>query len=171
MALTIKAASRRPKLKNMANTYSQVYLQFVFAVKGRQSLIIPKHNDELQKYITGIVQNRNQKMLAINNMPDHLHLFVGFGTTMSMADFMEEVKAISSKFINEKGWVKGKFEWQRGYGVFSYSRSQIDDVIKYIINQQGHHKKKTFKDEYLDFLKKFEVEYDERYLFEWIDDV
>lgn len=153
----------------MANTYSQVYLQFVFAVKGRQSLINPKNNEELQKYITGIVQNRKQKMLAINNMPEHLHLFVGFGTTMSMADFMEEVKAISSKFINEKGWVKGKFEWQRGYGVFSYSRSQIDNVIKYIINQQEHHKKKTFKDEYLEFLKKFEVEYDERYLFEWIE--
>ncbi|HZK96222.1 MAG TPA: transposase [Prolixibacteraceae bacterium] len=140
-----------------------------FAVKGRQSLINPKNNEELQKYITGIVQNRKQKMLAINNMPGHLHLFVGFGTTMSMADFMEEVKAISSKFINEKGWVKGKFEWQRGYGVFSYSRSQIDNVIKYIINQQEHHKKKTFKDEYLEFLKKFEVEYDERYLFEWIE--
>ena len=153
----------------MANTYSQVYLQFVFAVKGRQSLINPKNNEELQKYITGIVQNRKQKMLAINNMPGHLHLFVGFGTTMSMADFMEEVKAISSKFINEKGWVKGKFEWQRGYGVFSYSRSQIDNVIKYIINQQEHHKKKTFKDEYLEFLKKFEVEYDERHLFEWIE--
>lgn len=155
----------------MANTYSQVYLQFVFAVKGRASLINPKHNDELQKYITGIVQNRKQKMLAINNMPDHLHLFVGFGTTMSMADFMEEVKSISSKFINEKGWIKGKFEWQRGYGVFSYSRSQIDDVIKYITNQQEHHKKKSFKEEYLEFLKKFEVEYDYRYLFEWIDDV
>lgn len=153
----------------MANTYSQVYLQFVFAVKGKQSLIDPKNNEELQKYITGIVQNRKQKMLAINNTPEHLHLFVGFGTTMSMADFMEEVKAISSKFINEKGWVKGKFEWQRGYGVFSYSRSQIDDVIKYIINQQEHHKKKTFKEEYLEFLKKFEVEYDERYLFEWIE--
>jgi len=153
----------------MANTYSQVYLQFVFAVKGKQSLINPKNNEELQKYITGIVQNRKQKMLAINNMPEHLHLFVGFGTTMSMADFMEEVKAISSKFINEKGWLKGKFEWQRGYGVFSYSRSQIDDVIKYIINQQEHHKKKTFKEEYLEFLKKFEVEYDKRYLFEWIE--
>jgi REP element-mobilizing transposase RayT len=155
----------------MANTYSQVYLQFVFAVKGRQSLINHKYNTELQKYITGIVQNRKQKMLAINNMPDHLHLFVGFGTTMSMADFMEEVKSISSKFINEKGWVRGKFEWQRGYGVFSYSRSQIDNVINYIINQQEHHKKKTFRDEYLEFLKRFEIEYDERYLFDWIDDL
>ena len=153
----------------MANTYSQVYLQFVFVVKGRQNLISPKHNDELQKYITGIVQNRKQKMLAINNMPDHLHMLVGFGTTMSMAVFMEEVKSISSKFINQKCWINGKFEWQSGYGVFSYSRSQADNVIKYIINQQHHHKKRTFKEEYLDFLKKFEVEYDDKYLFEWFD--
>ena len=153
----------------MANTYSQVYLQFVFAFKGRQSIINSKYNEELQKYITGIVQNRKQKMLAINNVSDHIHLLVGFNTIMSIADFMEEVKAISSKFINEKAWVKGRFEWQRGYGVFSYSRSQIDDVIKYIFNQQEHHSKKTFKEEYLDFLRKFEVEYDEYYLFDWID--
>ena len=153
----------------MANTYSQVYLQFVFAVKGRQSLINPKNNAELQKYITGIVQNRRQKMLAINNVPDHLHMLVGFGTTISISDFMEEVKSISSKFINEKGWTQGKFEWQRGYGVFSYSRSQIDNVIHYIQNQQEHHKRKSFKEEYLEFLRKFEIEFDERYLFEWIE--
>ena len=153
----------------MANTYSQVYLQFIFAVKGRQSIINPKYNDELQKYITGIVQNRKQKLLAINNVPDHLHMLVGFGTTMSIADFIEEVKSISSKFINEKNWIQGKFEWQRGYGVFSYSRSQIDQVIRYIQKQQEHHIKKSFKDEYLEFLRKFEVEFDERYLFEWIE--
>jgi REP element-mobilizing transposase RayT len=153
----------------MANTYSQVYLHFIFAVRHRLNLIPQKHNDELQKYITGIVQNRKQKMLAINNMPDHIHLFIGFNTTMSISDFMEEVKSISSKFINEKGWIKGKFEWQRGYGVFSYAISQMDDVIKYIINQQEHHNKHTFKEEYLDFLKKFEIDYVERYLFEWIE--
>ena len=153
----------------MANTYSQVYLQFVFTVKGKQNLILPKYNEELQKYITGIVQNRNQKLLAINNVSDHLHLFVGFGTTMSMVDFMEEIKSISSKFINEKGWIKGKFEWQKGYGVFSYSRSHIDNVVKYIISQQEHHKKHTFKEEYLEFLKKFEIDYDEKYLFDWIE--
>ena len=153
----------------MANTYSQVYLQFIFAVKGRQSIINPKYNDELQKYITGIVQNRKQKLLAINNVPDHLHMLVGFGTTMSIADFIEEVKSISSKFINDKNWIQGKFEWQRGYGVFSYSRSQIDQVIRYIQKQQEHHIKKSFKDEYLEFLRKFEVEFDERYLFEWIE--
>jgi putative transposase len=153
----------------MANTYSQVYLHFVFTVKGKRNLISPLHNDELQKYITGIIQNRKQKLLAINNVTDHIHILVGFGTTLSMGDLMEEVKAISSKFINEKGWVNGKFEWQRGYGVFSYSRSQINDVIKYIANQQEHHKKQTFKDEYIEFLKKFEIEFDEKYLFEWIE--
>jgi len=131
----------------MANTYSQVYLQFIFAVKGRQNLINQKYNDELQKYITGIVQNRKQKMLAINNVPDHLHMLVSFNTTMSIADFMEETKSISSKFINDNKWINSKFEWQRGYGVFSYSRSQIDVVIKYILNQQLHHKKKSFKEE------------------------
>ena len=153
----------------MANTYSQVYLQFIFAVKGRQSLIPERHNNELQKYITGVVQARNQKMLAVNNVPDHLHMLVGFGTTMSISDFMEETKSIASKFINEKRWLRGKFEWQRGYVVFSYSRSQIDNVIKYIMNQQEHHKKHTFKEEYLEFLRKFEIDYDERYLFEWIE--
>jgi putative transposase len=153
----------------MANTYSQVYLQFIFTVKGKQSLLPSIHNDELQKYITGIIQNKKQKMLAINNMADHMHLFVGFGTTLSMGDFMEEIKSISSKFINEKRWIKGKFEWQRGYGVFSYSRSQLDNVVKYIMNQQEHHKKRTFREEYLDFLKKFKIEYDEKYLFDWIE--
>lgn len=108
-------------------------------------------------------------MLAINNVPDHLHMLVGFGTTISISDFMEEVKSISSKFINEKGWVHGKFEWQRGYGVFSYSRSQIDNVIHYIQNQQEHHNRKSFKEEYLEFLRKFEIEFDEQYLFEWIE--
>ena len=150
----------------MANTYSQVYLQFIFAVKGRQNLIHKKYNNELQKYITGVVQNRKQKMLAINNVPDHLHMLIGFGTTMSISDFMEEVKSIASKFINEKAWIKGKFEWQRGYGVFSYSRSQINNDAKYIMNQQEHHKRKTFREEYLEFLKKFEIEYDEKYLFD-----
>lgn len=153
----------------MANTYCQVYLQFIFAVKGKESLLPAIHNDELQKYISGIVRNRNQKMLAINNVADHLHMLVGFGTVMSISDFMEEVKSISSKFINDEKWIKGKFEWQRGYGVFSYSRSQIDRVIKYIRNQQEHHKKSSFREEYLDFLRKFEIEYDERYLFEWIE--
>lgn len=152
----------------MANTYSQVYLQLIFAVKGKYNIIPVKHNDELQKYITGIIQNRNQKLLAINNMPDHMHILIGYGTTISIADLMRDIKAISSKFINEKNWIKGRFEWQEGYGVFSYSRSQIDKVIKYINTQQEHHKKKSFKNEYLDILRKAAVDYDERYLFDWI---
>jgi len=153
----------------MANTYSQIYLHFVFSIKGRENLIEQKYNVELQKYITGLVQNRKQKLLAINNMPDHVHLLVGFGTTMSIADFVEEIKALSSKFINEKGWVRWKFEWQRGYGVFSYSHSQIDQVVKYIANQQSHHKRKEFREEYLELLNRFEVDYDDCYLFDWIE--
>jgi Transposase and inactivated derivatives len=153
----------------MANTYSQVYLHFVFSVKGKQSLLQSRYNDELQKYITGLVQNRKHKLLAINNVADHLHLFVGFSTGSSMADFMSEVKAVSSKFINEKGWVQGRFEWQRGYGVFSYSHSQIGNVIQYIENQQDHHKRKTFREEYLEMLQKFGINYDDNYLFEWMD--
>ena len=151
----------------MANTYSQVYLQLIFAVKGKYNIIPVKNNDELQKYITGIIQNRNQKLLAINNMPDHMHILIGYGTTISIADLMRDIKAISSKFINEKNWIKGRFEWQEGYGVFSYSRSQIDKVIKYINSQQEHHKKNSFKKEYLNILKKSDVDYDERYLFDW----
>jgi putative transposase len=153
----------------MANTYNQVYLHFVFAVNGRQNLLHPKSNDELQKYITGIVQNRKIKMLAINNVTDHLHMLVGFNTLMSISDFMEGVKSISSKFINEKQWIKGKFEWQCGYGVFSYSHSQIDQVAKYILNQQVHHKTSSFKEEYLDLLRQFDIKYVEKYLFDWIE--
>jgi putative transposase len=153
----------------MANTYSQVYLHFVFTVKERQNLIPIRHKEELHKYNTGIVQNRNQKMLAINSMPDHLHMLVGFNTTISIADFMEQVKSISSKFINEKGWITGKFAWQRGYGVFSYSQSQMKNVIHYILNQQEHHRQRSFREEYLLFLKEFEIDYNEKYLFEWIE--
>jgi REP element-mobilizing transposase RayT len=153
----------------MANTYSQVYLHFIFAVKGRTNVIPKKYNDELQKYMTGIIQNRKQKLIVINNVPDHIHILVGFSTTISIGDFMEEVKSISSKFINEKKWIRGKFEWQKGYGVFSYSRSQIKSVAQYIENQEQHHKKKSFREEYIEFLKKFEIDYDDRYIFDWIE--
>jgi putative transposase len=153
----------------MANTYSQVYLHFVFTVRGRQNMIPIRHREELHKYITGIVHNRNQKMLAINSMPDHLHMLVGFNTTMSIADFMEQVKSVSSKFINEKGRITGKFAWQRGYGVFSYSQSQMKNMINYILYQQEHHRQRSFREEYLMFLKEFEIDYIEKYLFEWIE--
>lgn len=153
----------------MPNTYSQIYIQFVFAVKGRQSLIQNSFKDELEKYICGIVNGKNQKPLAVYCMPDHIHLLVGLSPNMSVSDLVRDVKNNSSKFINQKDFTKIKFKWQEGYGAFSYSKSQLDRVINYILNQKEHHRKKTFKEEYIDFLQKFEVEYDEKYLFDWIE--
>ena len=153
----------------MPNTFSQIYLQFVFAVQHRQNLIPREHKEELHKYITGLVQNRKAKMLAINCMPDHVHLFVGFKPTVLISDFVKEIKVESNEFINNKDWVKGKFNWQEGYGVFSYSQSHIDAVIKYILNQEKHHQKKTFRQEYHELLEKFEVPFEERYLFDFLD--
>jgi len=124
----------------------------------------------LHKYITGIVQNREQKLLSIFCMPDHVHLLVGMNPNITISDLTRDIKAGSSKFINDNRWLKGKFNWQEGFGAFSYSRSQVDDVIKYILNQEEHHKKKTFRQEYIEFLKKFEIAYDEKYLFEWIEE-
>jgi REP element-mobilizing transposase RayT len=154
----------------LANTYSQVYLHIVFAVKGRQNLIRAEIREDLKKYITGIITNRDQKLLSIFCMPDHSHLLVGLKPSISISDLVRDIKAGSSKFINDKKLIKGKFSWQEGFGVFSYSRSQIDNVIKYIQNQEKHHNKKSFKEEYIEFLEKFAVEYDVKYLFEWIDD-
>jgi REP element-mobilizing transposase RayT len=153
----------------MPNTYTQIYIQIVFAVTGRENLISKSHREELHKYITGIVQKREQKMLSIFCMPDHTHLLVGLKPSIAISDLTRDIKAGSSNFINDKKWVKGKFNWQEGFGAFAYSRSQIDTVIKYILNQEEHHKKKTFREEYTNFLKKFEIEYDEKYLFEWIE--
>lgn len=155
----------------MAGTYSQIYLQFVFAVKGRMSLIPKQHKEELHKYITALVQNRKAKMLAVNCMPDHTHLFVGFKPSVLISDFIKEVKVELNLFIQSKKWVAGKFEWQDGYGVFSYSHSQIDSVIKYVLNQEEHHRKQTFREEYTAFLKAFDVPYNEQYLFEFIDNL
>jgi REP element-mobilizing transposase RayT len=149
----------------MANTYTQIYLHVVFAVEGRQNLIAPEHNDELQKYITGIVTAQKHKLIVINNMPDHLHLLVGLRPDAALSDLVREVKAGSSKFINEKRWVLGRFSWQEGFGAFSYARSQLGAVIRYIQNQQKHHAKKSFRDEYLELLEKFGVEYDRKYIF------
>jgi REP element-mobilizing transposase RayT len=154
----------------MANTYSQIYVQVVFAVEGRQSLIQPENNDELQKYITGIVSGQKQKLIAINNMPDHLHLLVGLKPDMAPSNLVRDIKAGSSKFINEKHWVAGRFSWQEGFGAFSYSRSQLDAVIRYIENQQKHHTRKTFREEYVELLEKFSVAYDPRFLFNPTDE-
>ncbi len=153
----------------MANTYTQIYLQFVFAVQNRQNLLKDDFREELHKYITGIVENRKQKLIAINSISDHIHILVGFGTTITIADLIHDIKIATTKFINTKYWVPGKFSWQEGYGGFSYSRSHLDRVVKYILNQQKHHQRKTFKEEYIEFLEKYEILYDSRYLFDWIN--
>ncbi|UUV22388.1 IS200/IS605 family transposase [Paenimyroides aestuarii] len=154
----------------MANTYSQIYIQIVFAVKGRENLISPKNREELQQYITGIVTKRNQKLFAIYAMPDHVHILVSIAPDISVSDLVRDIKAGSSKFINDSKWMNGKFNWQHGFGAFSYSKSSVDNVVKYILNQEEHHKKKNFKEEYLDFLQKFEIDYNEKYLFNWVTD-
>jgi REP element-mobilizing transposase RayT len=153
----------------MANTFSQIYLQFVFAVNGRRSLIEKPYKEELHKYITGLVQKRKSKMLAINCMPDHTHFFVGFKPTILIPDFVKEIKVESNEFITNKKWTRGKFNWQDGYGVFSYSHSHIDRVVKYILNQEAHHRKKTFRQEYHELLEKFAIPFEEKYLFDFID--
>ena len=153
----------------MADTYTQLYVQIVFAVKHRQNLIKEKHREEIEKYICGIITNNKSKPLAIYCNPDHLHVLIGVHPSFSIAVMARDIKSYSSRLINEKKWVLGKFEWQAGYGAFSYSKSQVDAVIKYILNQPNHHAKKSFREEYLSMLKKSEIEYDEQYLFEWYD--
>jgi putative transposase len=152
----------------MANTYTQIYLQLVFSPSGRENIIPVKHKEELQMYTTGIVQKRNHKMLAVNYMPDHVHIFIGYKPSQSLPDLLRDIKANTSKFINDKKWLPGRFKWQEGYGAFSYGQSQISNVIKYITNQEMHHKKATFREEYLKLLEKFEVEYNTKYIFDWM---
>jgi len=153
----------------MANTYSQIYIQIVFAVEGRQNLISRENREELHKYITGIVANRGQKLLSIFCMPDHAHMLIGLKPSIAISDLVRDIKAGSTSFINERKWVRGHFNWQEGFGAFSYSRSQIDRVCKYILNQEKHHGKTSFRNEYIGFLKKFDIEYDDKYLFNWAE--
>lgn len=150
----------------MANTYTQLYVHLVFAVKGRLNLIAENHREELEKYICGIISNKKSKPLAIYCNPDHTHILIGLHPSVSISDVARDIKANSSRFINEKKWIKGKFNWQEGFGAFTYSKSQIDNVVRYILNQPSHHKQTTFRDEYIEFLNKFGIEYDEKYLFE-----
>ena len=153
----------------MANTYTQLYVQIIFAVKGRSNLVSAKHREELEKYICGIITNKRSKPLAIYCNPDHIHVLIGLHPALSISEITRDIKANSSKFINEKRWITGKFLWQDGFGAFTYAKSQLDKVIKYILNQPLHHKRQTFKEEYLEFLKKFKIQYSEQYLFEWYD--
>ena len=154
----------------MPGTFSQIYIQIVFAVKGRDNLIATEWEEELYKYITGIVQKKEQKMLAINGMPDHIHFLIGMKPVCCLSDLVREIKKSSNDFIKEKKFVKHQFNWQEGYGAFSYSHSQFSNVISYIMNQKEHHKKMSFKDEYISLLKAFDITFDEKYLFEWIED-
>jgi REP element-mobilizing transposase RayT len=141
----------------------------VFAVEGRQNLIEPVHNDELQKYITGIVSGQKQKLIVLNNMPDHVHILLGLKPNMALSDLVGDIKTGSPGFVNRQRWIRGRFNWQEGCGAFSYSRSQLDTVIRYIQNQQKHHARKTFLQEYVELLERFEIDYDERFLFKPVD--
>jgi putative transposase len=152
----------------MAGTFTQLYIQVIFAVKSRENLINRSWSEELHKYIGGIIKGKEQKAIIVNGMADHIHAFIGLKPSMAISDLVRDIKNNSSNFVNEKRFVKGKFSWQDGYGAFSYSHSHISDVYNYILNQEEHHKTKTFREEYLSFLKKFDVEYNEKYLFEWI---
>lgn len=154
----------------MPETFSQIYIQIVFAVNGRTNLLQKPWRDEVFKYMSGIIKGKNQKPIIVNGVSNHVHLFIGLKPSISVSDIVRDVKNNSTNFINERQFVHGKFSWQEGFGAFPYSHSHIEQVYDYILKPEQHHRKKTFKEEYLDFLRKFEVEYDERYLFEWYDE-
>lgn len=149
----------------MANTYTQIHIHIVFAVEGRQSLIPPDQREELHKYITGIVENLGSRMIAINSMPDHIHMLVGQRPDIALSTLVSKVKSGSSAFITRERWVRGRFDWQNGFGAFSYARSQLPAVIRYIERQQEHHARRSFREEYRGLLERFQVPYDDRYLF------
>lgn len=150
----------------MANTYHQIYIQTVFAVKYRDAIIEKEWNAKLFGVIGNLINENNCKTIIVNGVEDHVHCFIGLKPVVSVSELMQSVKAKSSKYINDNSLTRKRFEWQEGYGVFSYSQSQVDKVYKYIQNQEAHHKKQTFRDEYLDFLNKFKVPYDDQYIFE-----
>ena len=149
----------------MANTYHQIYLQFVFAVKYRNAVISKKWSSQVYGVIGNLINETDCKTVIINGVEDHVHCFVGLKPVVSVSELMKTVKAKSSKYINDNGLTPQRFEWQEGYGAFSYSQSQVDKVYKYIQNQEAHHKKQTFREEYIEFLKNFKIEFDEQYIF------
>jgi REP-associated tyrosine transposase len=151
----------------MSDTYTQLYIQLVFAVKGRYSFIHPSWEENLHKYITGVIQNDKHKMLAINSMPDHIHIFLGLNPVIAISDLVKDIKRASNNWINQNRFTNEKFEWQAGYGAFSYGKSQIDQVCNYIFNQKNHHSKYSFEKEYISLLKLFNIDFKEEYLFEF----
>jgi putative transposase len=154
----------------MANTYTQIFIHTVFTVQNRLSLIMPEWEKQLYKYITGIIQNNGHKMIIINGMPDHVHIFFGLNPVQSLSNLMQDIKGDSSRWINNNKLVKGRFSWQEGYGAFSYSKSQVQNVIEYIRKQKEHHRKRTFLEEYEEFLKLYEIDFDRKYIFKPIDE-
>ncbi len=150
-------------------TFTQIYLHFVFAVKFREALLQPKQQKEVFPFISGLINSMGHKSYAVNGMPDHVHIFMSFSPSESPSETIKEIKRASTNFINGKKWFPGKFQWQSGYGCFSYSKSQVHTVVKYILNQKEHHRKTTFREEYATFLEKFEIEHDKKFLFEFFD--
>jgi putative transposase len=157
-------------MEHNSKTYSKIYLQLVFAVRHRQALIHTSWEEEVYKYITGVIQNKDQLLIAINGNRDHIHILISIRPTCVISDLVREVKKASTNFINSKKFIRGSFSWQEGYGVFSYSHWNVDQVKNYVLNQKEHHRKKTFKEEYMELLKEFDVDFKEEYCFEWIDD-
>ena len=153
----------------MANTYTQLYAQIIFSPRGRQNLIHNSIKNDIYKHIVGIIKKKNQKPMIINGMPDHVHIFLGFSPDIAISDLIRDIKSNSTNFINDKKLIQGKFSWQRGFGAFTYSKSQVPMVVEYIKNQEDHHRIKTFKEEYLELLEKYSVEYKKQYLFEWYE--
>jgi REP element-mobilizing transposase RayT len=154
----------------MANVYSQIYIQYVIVVRNRKNLLQKPWREEVFKYMAGIIESKGHKSIIVNGVEDHVHILIGLKPSMSISDLIRDIKNNSSKFINEMNFLNVIFSWQVGYGAFSYSYSQLDRVYKYILNQEEHHRKKKFKDEYLEYLKKFEIEYNEKYLFDNLDE-
>lgn len=155
----------------MGDTYVQAYFHLVFAVKNRKALIQKSWKDKLEKYITGIIQNNGHKLIAIGSMPDHIHIFIGYNLNQKIPVLVEEIKTSSDHFIKENRFTSFKFNWQKGYGAFTHSHSQIDTIAKYIMNQEKHHHKKTFSEEYIEMLKNFQVAYKNEYLFDFFNDI
>jgi putative transposase len=153
----------------MLNTFQQMFIHVVFAVKGRENLVNDKNRDELQKFITGIIHNRGQKTIAIYCMPDHVHILISMNPEVAISDLVRDIKAGSSKFINEKNWTHGVFRWQTGYGAFSYSRTDVRYVVNHILDQKERHVKETFRSEYIGLLNEYEIQYDEKYLFDFVE--
>ena len=155
----------------MADTFVQAYFHLVFAVKNRQALIHKSWKNDLEKYITSIVQGSNHKLITIGSMPDHIHIFIGYNLNHTIPKLVESIKTSSNHWIKNTGLTKFKFNWQKGYGAFTHSHSQIDTVAKYVLNQESHHRKKTFREEYIEMLKKYQIEYKEEYVFDFFDDI